>query len=215
MLKAISTHIKGIIWDWNGTLLDDTAFAVDIMNEMLERRKLPKLSVETYRQVFTFPVSRYYQRIGFDFDQEPFEIPASEFIAGYNSGINECQLHQTANSILGLFNSSGYRQFILSAMKQETLNECLNFYQIHHYFEHVSGLDDHYAHSKTENGFRLIKKVGLEKHELLLIGDTVHDFEVATELGCSCILVANGHQDNSILQKTGTLVLDNLSELLA
>jgi len=49
---------------------------------------------------------------------------------------------------------------------------------------------------------------------MVLIGDTVHDFEVATELGCKCVLIANGHQSCEILQSTGVLVLDRLGKLL-
>lgn len=207
-------HIKGIIWDWNGTLLDDAGLAVETMNGMLAQRNLPELSIDHYKQVFTFPVKDYYQKIGFDFEREPFEIPAREFIDRYNELVNDCRLHPDSVSILNRFRFSGIRQFILSAMKQDTLDHCLSHYQINHFFEQVSGLDDHYAVSKTENGQRLISGLDLDSSQLILIGDTVHDFEVATELGCQCVLVANGHQSKTVLQQTGTLVIDQLSQLL-
>jgi len=207
------TQIKGIIWDWNGTLLDDARLAVETMNGMLARRNLPLMTVDSYKQVFTFPVKDYYQKIGFDFEREPFEIPASEFIVRYNELVNDCRLHPDSFSTLNHFKDYGYRQFILSAMKQETLDQCLAHYKINHFFEHVSGLDDHYAASKTENGHRLISMMNLDSSQLLLIGDTVHDFEVATELGCLCVLVADGHQSKSVLKSTGALVIDQLGQL--
>jgi phosphoglycolate phosphatase len=210
----LSDHIKGVVWDWNGTLLDDSAFALEIMNQMLLRRNLPTLTLDYYRQIFTFPVIRYYQKVGFDFTRESFEIPASEFIVSYNAGVSQCQLQTHALSILKHFKSKGYRQFVLSAMKQDTLDSGLLQCEIRSFFEQVSGLDDHYAHSKTENGIRMMEKMNLKKHELLLIGDTVHDFEVASELGCRCILVANGHQSKEILQETGVPVIDTLHQLL-
>ena len=80
-------RIGGVIWDWNGTLLNDAGLAVETMNHMLERRGMPILSVDGYKSVFTFPVKDYYQKIGFDFQTEPFEVPASEFIVGYNNFI--------------------------------------------------------------------------------------------------------------------------------
>jgi len=208
-------HIKGIIWDWNGTLLNDAGLAVETMNEMLVRRNLPELSIEQYKEVFSFPVKDYYQRVGFDFEQEPFEIPALEFIDRYNELVNYCQLHSDAISILDHFNTINYRQFILSAMKQDTLDQCLSHFRIDHFFEHVSGLDDHYANSKTENGHQLIAEINLLPNQLLLIGDTVHDFDVATELGCQCVLIANGHQSKAVLQQTGAMVIDQLNQLLS
>lgn len=48
-------NINGIIWDWNGTLLNDADLAVQTMNQLLERRGLQVLSVDDYKSVFTFP----------------------------------------------------------------------------------------------------------------------------------------------------------------
>lgn len=207
-------HVGGIIWDWNGTLLNDIHLCVQTINEMLGKRHLPLLSVDGYKDVFSFPVKGYYQKIGFDFEVESFEIPALEFIDRYNQQMNGCDLHLDSLRVLNYFHSIGIRQFVLSAMKQDALDECLNHHQISHYFEHVSGLDNHYATSKIENGHKLISDLKLDAHELVLIGDTVHDFEVASGLGCQCVLVANGHQSKEVLQNTGALVIDQLNELL-
>lgn len=207
-------RIGGIIWDWNGTLLNDIQLCVQTINEMLDKRNLPLLSVNDYKDVFSFPVKNYYQKIGFDFEVEPFEIPALEFIERYNEQMNGCSLHQNSLIVLSYFQSVGIRQFVLSAMKQDALEDCLNHQQISHFFEHISGLDNHYAASKMENGRRLISGLNLNIAELVLIGDTVHDFEVATELGCQCILIANGHQSREVLQATGVLVIDRLEQLL-
>lgn len=207
-------HFKGVIWDWNGTLLNDATLAVQIINEMLEKRGLPVLSYTGYKDVFSFPVKDYYQRIGFDFELESFELPALEFIESYNRQVSGCHLHQDALAVLNYFQSSGIRQFILSAMKQDTLDNCLIHHRIDHFFDFVSGLDNHYAASKTENGHRLISQLQLDSRELVLYGDTVHDFEVAVELGCPCILIANGHQSKEVLQATGARVVDCLSDLL-
>jgi phosphoglycolate phosphatase len=211
-IKSIKL-IKGIIWDWNGTLLNDTQLAVDSMNLMLRKRRLSPLSVGQYKDVFTFPVKNYYQIIGFDFDNEPFEIPALEFIDHYNLMVRECSLHENAIEVLNHFKNCGIRQCILSAMKQETLDQCLEYYQISHFFEQVSGLNDHYANSKLDTGKLMIGRLNIEPKELLLVGDTIHDFEVASELGCSCILISNGHQSYERLMTAGVQVIDDLLEL--
>jgi phosphoglycolate phosphatase len=207
-------HIEGIIWDWNGTLLNDIELCVLTINEMLGRRNLDLLTVEDYRKVFSFPVMDYYQKIGFDFNIEPFEIPALEFINRYNEQMNQCSLHQDALRVLNYFQSDGTRQFILSAMEQDALEDCLSHQQIRHFFELISGLDNHYAVSKMENGHRLISKLNLNATDMVLIGDTVHDYEVAIGLGCRCVLVANGHQSREVLNSTGALVIDRLEQIL-
>jgi phosphoglycolate phosphatase len=212
---VLTDRIGGIIWDWNGTLLDDTQLCVQTMNELLGKRDLPLLTAIRYKNVFSFPVKEYYRKIGFDFEVEPFEIPALEFINRYNQQMNQCSLHMDSLKLLNHFHSLGIRQFVLSAMKQDALDECLHHHQISHFFDHVSGLDNHYAVSKVENGHQLISTWKLKAHEMVLIGDTVHDYEVATGLGCRCILISNGHQSKDVLQHTGALVLDELNQLLA
>ena len=63
-----------VIWDFNGTVLDDMQVGIDSVNEMLAARGLPTLSgVTEYRAAFDFPVEDYYRRLGFDFDREDFK----------------------------------------------------------------------------------------------------------------------------------------------
>jgi phosphoglycolate phosphatase len=205
----------GIIWDWNGTLLNDTELCVQTMNELLQKRHLHQLTLAKYKDVFSFPVKDYYRKIGFDFESEPFEIPAIEFIDLYNKRVSHCHLHDHSITVLKYFQSIGIRQFILSAMEQVALDQCLEQHQINHFFEHVSGLDNHYAASKLQNGQKLISGLNLNINDLVLIGDTVHDFEVAKELGCQCILIANGHQSRQILEETGVHVIDGIGQLMS
>ena len=209
----MTNRVKAIVWDWNGTLLNDTKLAVETMNGMLGKRNLPILSMDQYKEVFTFPVKDYYEKVGFDFDREPFEIPAMEFIERYNKLFPDCPLHDDAIPVLNYLQSRHIRQFIVSAMQQEMLDLSMEHYDIGKYFEQVSGLDNHYAASKVDNARHLIAEMRLNPEEIILIGDTIHDFEVASELGCKCILIANGHQSMSILQSTGTTIVDSLMQL--
>ena len=64
------SQIHHIIWDWNGTLINDAWLFVEIMNEELKDRKLPLITVKDYRKHFTFPVKKYYENLGFNFEKE-------------------------------------------------------------------------------------------------------------------------------------------------
>lgn len=205
---------KTIIWDWNGTLLNDLELCLKSINILLHKRNLPLLSPDSYKAVFSFPVKNYYKAIGFDFSQEDFEVPAKEFIELYNSGLDKCELHPAAGEVLSLFKKKGTRQFILSAMQQDMLVATLKHHQILHYFEGVAGLDDHYAVSKKERGLQLMQEFAIQKEDAYMIGDTDHDFEVSEALGIRCILVADGHQSSARLKNTGVTVVNNLEALL-
>ncbi|MDD2381116.1 MAG: HAD hydrolase-like protein [Mariniphaga sp.] len=203
-----------IIWDWNGTLLDDLKLCLESINSLLNRRNLPLLNQHAYQQVFSFPVKDYYAAIGFDFSREDFSTPAQEFIDLYNSGVKECGLQSAAIDILSFFKKEGARQFILSAMQQDMLISTLKHNNILHFFEGIAGLNDHYATSKIDRGIELINAYRINRNNTWMLGDTIHDFEVSEALNIRCILIANGHQSHHRLTKTGAIVVDDLNSLL-
>jgi phosphoglycolate phosphatase len=75
-----------IVWDFNGTLMEDAWLCIDVMNEMLSRRGLKTLSPQHYAEIFDFPVEDYYKRAGWDPRMYPFKMLSDEFMAGYHSG---------------------------------------------------------------------------------------------------------------------------------
>ena len=93
---------KHIIWDWNGTLLDDRWLCVDGINNGLMKRGLTPITEETYRNVFTFPVKNYYENLGFDFKKEPFEVAGDEFVNFYGQNFYRAKLHKSVRSVLDL-----------------------------------------------------------------------------------------------------------------
>lgn len=206
--------MRSVIWDWNGTLLNDLDFCVSTINILLKKRNLPLLNHQYYREVFSFPVKDYYQTIGFDFEKEDFSIPAREFIDLYDNGVENCVLHNSAFEVLNHFKTLGIRQFVLSAMKQNMLEITLKQQNIFHFFEGIAGLNDHYGTSKIERGMQLISEYNIEKSGAWIIGDTIHDFEVAENIGIQCVLIADGHQSVERLQKTGGKVIGSLRELM-
>lgn len=206
-------QIENIIWDWNGTLLNDIEMCINCMNQLLEPRNIPKLNIEKYREVFTFPVQDYYKEIGIDFEKDPFDIIGHDFMDLYFEGLKSCNLHSDVVSTLQEFQMAGKKQYILSAMEHDALIQALKDYQISSYLESAFGIDNHLAAGKTDRGIQLFKEFQIEPEKTILIGDTLHDVEVADELEISCVLVSNGHQSQARLKTSGVEVFHNLTEL--
>jgi phosphoglycolate phosphatase len=202
-----------IIWDWNGTLLDDAEICREAINKMLKVRNLPELSLSTYRDVFTFPVIEYYKEVGFNFDNEEWEPVAMEFISLYLGALPQCGLTPFAAKTLEIFKLKGYRQAIISAMQHDALLKSVSALGIFEYFDYIGGIGDHYGGGKIDNARNYFIQAGLSPEKITLIGDTLHDSQVAAELNCKCILVATGHQSFHRLQETGLPVITNLSEI--
>ena len=204
--------IKHIIWDWNGTLLNDNWLSIKAINILLERYNLPAINKEKYLEIFTFPVIEYYKKLGFDFNKTPFSIVGTEFIEEYTKRMFKAEMQYGAKEILNYFFKIGISQSLLSAAKQQMLDDLMKFHKLEKYFLKVSGLTDHYANSKVNAGKSWIKELKYDSKEVLLIGDTLHDVEVANEIGTECVLIARGHNNYSRLEGNGVRVFHNLFE---
>ena len=202
-----------IIWDWNGTLLNDVQMCVNCMNVLLGRRNHTHLSLETYRSVFSFPVRNYYEKIGFDFSLEDFEVPAKEFMDLYHRFLPETKLFPCVREVLTHFKQRGFQQLIISAMEHNSLMKTLKEREILSYFDAVSGIDNIYAGGKTEMARAFLDRLGLPAGQMIFIGDTLHDLEVAQALGIDYLLVAAGHQSKEVLLSKTTRVVDCLSQV--
>jgi phosphoglycolate phosphatase len=207
-------NLRHIVWDWNGTLLDDVDFCIRVVNEVGARRGIPSVARERYREVFTFPVIEYYQALGFDFDKEPFAIPAQEWVDGYTAGVlSEARLHEGAADVLAALAEAGFAQSILSAHHQELLEHAVQHFGITRYVDPILGLDDHYAESKLQLGKAWLDSAGIDRDSVIMVGDTLHDHEVADALGVACLLVAHGHQSEGQLARAGVPVVRDLGEV--
>jgi len=212
MAKKIIEY-QHIIWDWNGTLINDTWLVVEIINKMLARRKLQEVNQERHRDIFDFPVMNYYSTIGFDFSKESFEKLTDEFISEYYDRFNECKLFDEAEGVLKQIRERGILQSVLSASQEDLLKAKIKHYGIDKYFYNIIGLKNHYAESKIERGKSWITQLNLEPRDVLLIGDTIHDYEVSKSIGCDCLLVANGHHSYERLASQGVEVIKTLQEM--
>lgn len=209
-----ASPIRQVLWDWNGTLLDDLTYAIGVRNRTFPAFGLPRIgSVAEYHRQFTFPVRRYYERAGVT--DETFVAVAHAWMAEYVRGFDTVPLHGDAVEALARFAAAGVRQAVLSATRRDMLESQIARFPIRAYFTDVLGLSDIYARSKEAVGLDYLARCGVPAASTLMIGDTLHDAEVARAMGTGCVLVARGHQSRETLLTAGVPVMDTLLEAAA
>ena len=168
-----------IIWDWNGTLLDDVELSLQVANGILDDHELPRLVPEVYREIFDFPVITYWEKAGMDFSVVDFAQLSERFCGEFEQRLHEAPLFEETIRVLHHF-SETKRQFVLSATEHEALGRMLSSKGVENFFESVFGNPDVLARSKVEVGKLLIETHELDTSRTVMIGDTLHDLEVAT-----------------------------------
>lgn len=202
-----------VIWDWNGTLLNDVQLAVNSINKVLSKYNIPTLNIEQYRNAFTFPIINYYKNIGFDFDKISFEIVGKEFIDIYNANINSCQLFSNAFETLTNLKSKAIRQIIISARYKPSLEQDLTRFNINQFIDEFYGIDTIYATSKEHLFQQFIQKN--PNANILYIGDTTHDRDIAQKFNIKFLLFTQGHQSIKHFQNSNHYTpIADLNEIL-
>lgn len=203
-----------ILWDFNGTILNDVDTGVKCANVLLSRRHMKTLdSVDSYRKLFCFPIIQYYRNLGLDMEKEPFEDLAVEWMEQYLFFSRDSKAYTDTVELISRLKNRKVPQIILSATEKTTLIDQLTGLGLISYFDELLALDNIHAYSKVDIAKEWVSKVKPETP--VMIGDTVHDYEVATEIGAACILISNGHQSNEKLKACGVPVFQTAQELQA
>lgn len=185
--------MKCILWDWNGTLLDDTQAALDTLNFMLRERGSPEIGMDFYRDNFAFPVRPFYERIGVCLENEDWDALAREYHDVYAR--QPKRLNGAAVAALEAVRAAGVRQSVISALRQDLLDAAIAEFGLSGYFDFVYGVDNLDGASKVSRARELLAALrgrGIGPECVTMVGDALHDKEVADALGVACVLCAQG-----------------------
>ena len=201
-----------ILWDWNGTLLDDTQAALDTLNTMLARRGAKPIAMEFFRDHFAFPCRPFYDTIGMHVEDDEWDALAKEYHDLYAE--QPKRLNRETIAALEAVKRSGAKQSIISALRQDLLDEATSFYGVASYMECVYGVDNLDGASKLDRALELMNHIAPqvgEQPDVVLIGDALHDKEVADALKVRCVLCGQGSHASWRLRKvapTGETLLE-------
>lgn len=205
---------KYIFLDFNGTIIDDVDLCIDLLNDILRNQNKRFVTKEQYKEIFTFPVKKYYELAGVDFSIESFESLADKFIAAYQPSSLKCGLYPNSVEAFQKLKEKGYHLVILSASEKNNLLEQCESFGIVPYFDAILGIDNIHAASKVGIALKFMEEKHIKGEDILFVGDTLHDLEVAKAMGAECMLVSCGHQSTNVLNQGGVPILSNVYALV-
>ena len=185
-------HIRAVCWDWNGTLLDDAEICRQVMNTVLvDHGREPLADLEAKRSVFRFPIREIYRSVGVGDDS--FVTAASTYLARLAMRVAEPRLHEGALRTGRGIGRLGVRPVLATATVSDALARQMAPHGLDRLFEAVLAIDDPYRASKHEVIRGWLTTSGLEPADVLIIGDTNHDHEIAEDLGTEFLHFEAGH----------------------
>jgi len=206
---------RHLVWDWNGTLLDDLSLVIAATNAVFASLGAPRIDADHHRQRFRRPIADYYAEV-LGRPVEPVEFDRLNYLfhEAYQAGM-PCAL--TGDAPVALRGWSG-TQSLLSMWFHEELVLALASYRLTEHFTRVDGLRRRLGREIDHKGPYLadhLAALQLDGAEVVLIGDTVDDAHAAASVGAGCVLYAGGFTASQQLRATGYPVADSLVDAVA
>ena len=206
MIVALShnepMNFDTVVFDYNGTLIDDTNLCHELLNKLLTLRGHPTVTRERYLEIFQFPIKSYYVAAGFDFEsgRDEFEPLARIFTDDYLARYpKECSLF--GDVISSLRQLKDKELLVISATDQQYLDAELKHYGIWDYLTAAVGIKGIEINSKLKEAVSYFSEHPHDMNKVLFVGDTDHDVAVARAVGAKIALISRGHQSAHRLQE--------------
>ncbi|MFC0007259.1 HAD family hydrolase [Micromonospora siamensis] len=200
-----------LVWDWNGTLLNDLDLVVRATNTAFASAGGPAVTADEHRIRFRRPIADYYaEMLGRAVDAEAFGTLDRIFHDAYRAGLTSCALADDATAAIAAWPGS---QSLLSMWFHDELVPTVHTYGLTPHFARVDGLRSAVGGGpKAEWLAKHLAELGLSGSEVVLIGDSVDDADAALSVGARCVLYTGGLTHPETLRTTPHPVADTLTQ---
>ncbi|MEU4802478.1 HAD family hydrolase [Actinosynnema sp. NPDC023587] len=210
----MTNAVKHVVWDWNGTLLDDAHAMLDAVNQVCLRYGRAVVALDEWRAMFSRPLPACYERLlGRALSAVDWTDIDVLYHERYRTLLGTCRL---ATGVPDLLRGWAGTQSLLSLWFHDELVPLVAEHGLTALFTRVDGLRrDTSGGSKAGHLAEHLAHQGLDPADVVLIGDVVDDAEAARHVGARAILVTTGMGDRPRLEATGVPVVDSIPEALA
>ncbi|MGR8010229.1 HAD family hydrolase [Streptomyces hypolithicus] len=213
--KHTTTHL---VWDWNGTLLDDITAVIGATNAAFAEIGIAPITLERYRELYCVPIPLFYERMMGRLPTEAEWLVMDEaFHRHYTELRVVCALTRGVEELLVQWSAGGSRsQSLLSMYGHEQLLPVVRGYGIERHFVRVDGRTGPSGGSKAAHMARHVGALGgVAPERVVVIGDAVDDAVAAAHVGARAVLYTGGSHSRASLEPAGVPVVDTLTEAVA
>ncbi|MFL6114698.1 MAG: HAD family hydrolase [Catenulispora sp.] len=206
----IQKHVH-LVWDWNGTVLNDFEIILRSTNDSFGDHGLPPITADQYRTQIKMPIRAFYADIlGRDPTDEEWEALDASFHRYYVAYERQARLSDGLPDLFRDWADRGHSQSLLSMYHDDKLVPVVTHHGIAHHFTLVQGTTPPRPARKAEHLQDHLRRLDVDPSQVVLIGDSPDDAYAAQSVGAHAILYSGGFAAAQSLAATGARIADTL-----
>jgi phosphoglycolate phosphatase-like HAD superfamily hydrolase len=205
-----------LVWDWNGTVLNDFAVILRSTNDSFADAGLPPITAEQYRAQIKLPIRSFYAdilgRAPSDAEWERLDESFHKYYVRYE---REAALSDGLPDLLHDWAARGRTQSLLSMYHDDKLVPVVEHHGLTAFFALVQGTTPPRPPRKGVHLADHLARLGVDPERTVLIGDSPDDAHAAESVGARAVLYSGGFAAAESLRATGAPIAATLAEAVA
>lgn len=206
--------MRHVVWDWNGTLLDDQRLVLHALDTVLADAGLPPTDAATYRRLYTRPVRVFYERLfGRPIGDPEWAHVDEVYHEAYRARLAGARLTADARDVLEDVEEAGLTQSLLSMYRHRELVPLVRRLGVADHFVRIDGLRGPGGGRKARELEAHLGSFGWsgDPRDVLVVGDALDDARAAAHVGARCVLYDGGSHPRTELERAGVPVVSSLT----
>lgn len=210
-------RVRHVVWDWNGTILDDNDAVVTAVNEVCVAFGRDTIDLDQWRSIYRRPLLDCYQELlGQELSTDDWAEIDRLYHNAYRKLLPTTRLTPGIPDELFRWREAGGSQSLLSMWFHHELVPLVTEHGLAELFTRIDGLlVDVGGHGKADHLVEHLAAQELDPADVLLIGDVVDDADAAATAGARCVLVTTGVMNRAALEGRDVPVVDSIAEALS
>jgi phosphoglycolate phosphatase len=188
-----------VIFDWDGTLMDSTRVIARSLQSACRDVGCPVPSEEEALFVIGLNMADTFQRVVPSLDEPGRARLAERYRHHFLAGEHEAPLFGGVREMLADLHGRGRRLAVATGKARRGLDRALASTGLAPWFEATRCADEGFAKPHPGMLLMLLDITGVEPGRALMVGDTTHDLELATNAGVDALAVTYGAHGAELL----------------
>ncbi|MDH4323462.1 MAG: HAD-IA family hydrolase [Betaproteobacteria bacterium] len=192
-----------IVFDWDGTLLDSAAGIVESIQEAARDLQLPIPTHETASHVIGLGLQDSLRTAVPTLPEVRYREFAEAYGRHFRARQDAMALFPGARELLRDLRAAGHRLAVATGKSRRGLEHALEATALRPYFGATRCADETSPKPHPAMLLELMAQLAAQAEQVLMIGDTSHDLEMARNAGVDAVAVAYGAHPGAALRALG------------